>query len=57
MSRINIPLKIRVRYEGRARTFDRRAKRDTDYEKLPDTVWRLVGLILRSKFTPTLRKK
>jgi len=50
MSRQAISLKTRVRYEGRARTFDRRATRGADLEKLPDPVWRTVGMALRSKF-------
>jgi hypothetical protein len=32
------------------RTFDRRATVGADLEKLPDPVWRTVGLTLRSKF-------
>ena len=44
-----IPLKTRVRYEGRAKTFDRRATIGADLEKLPNPIWRTVGLVLRSK--------
>ncbi len=50
MSRLTIPLKSRVRYEGRAQIFDRRAKVGADLEKLPDHVWRTVGQVLRSQF-------
>lgn len=50
MSRRIIPLKSRVRYEGRARTFDRRATIGADLDKLPDPIWRVIGLALRSKF-------
>jgi hypothetical protein len=46
MSRQTIPLKSRVRYEGRVKTFDRRA----DLEKLPNPLWYTVGQVLRSKF-------
>jgi hypothetical protein len=45
----SIPLKSRVRYEGRAQIFDRRATIGADLEKLPDPIWRTVGLVLRSK--------
>jgi hypothetical protein len=50
MSRHTISLKSRVRYEGRVRTFDRRATKGADLEKIPNPVWRTVGRILRSKF-------
>jgi len=50
MSRQTLSLKFRVRYEGRAQTFDRRPTIGADLEKLPDPVWRTVGLVLRSKF-------
>jgi hypothetical protein len=50
MNRSTIPLKTRVRYEGRVKTFDRRATIGADLEKLPDPIWRTVGLALRSKF-------
>jgi hypothetical protein len=50
MSRQTISLKSRVRYEGLVRTFDRRAARDTDFEKLPNPIWHTVGQVLRSKF-------
>ena len=50
MSRQTISLKSRVRYEGRVRTFDRRATRDADLEKLPNPIWFTVGQVLRSKF-------
>ena len=50
MSRRIISLKTRVRYEGRAQIFDRRAKVGADLEKLPNPVWRMVGLALRGKF-------
>jgi hypothetical protein len=54
MSRHTISLKSRVRYEGRVRTFDRRATRGADLEKIPNPVWRMVGQILRSKFRKPL---
>lgn len=50
MSRHSISLKARVRYEGRAQIFDRRATRGADLEKLPNPIWRTVGLALHSKF-------
>ncbi|HEV3272016.1 MAG TPA: hypothetical protein VGZ93_07540 [Candidatus Methylacidiphilales bacterium] len=50
MNRQTIPLKSRVRYEGRVRTFDRRATRGADLEQLPDPLWHTVGQLLRSKF-------
>jgi len=49
MNRRSIPLKSRVRYEGRAQTFDRRATIGADLEKLPNPIWRTVGMVLRSK--------
>ncbi len=57
MSRHSIPLKSRVRYEGRVRTFDRRATQDADLEKLPAPLWYTVHQVLRSKFRkPVLGK-
>jgi len=50
MSRQTISLKSRVRYEGRVRTFDRRATRGADLEKIPNPLWHTVGQVLRSKF-------
>ena len=50
MSHRIIPLKSRVRYDGRVRTFDRRATKGADLEKLPDPIWRMVTLTLQSKF-------
>jgi hypothetical protein len=50
MSRHTVPLKLRVRYEGRAQIFDRRATKGADLEKLPDPLWYTVGQVLRSKF-------
>lgn len=50
MSRQSIPLKSRVRYEGRVKTFDRRATRGADLEKIPNPIWYTVGQVLRSKF-------
>jgi len=50
MSRQTISLKSRVRYEGRVRTFDRRATKGADLEKIPDPTWHTVSRILRSKF-------
>jgi hypothetical protein len=50
MSRNTISLKSRVRYEGRVRTFDRRATKGADLEKIPDPLWYVVGQVLRSKF-------
>ena len=54
MSRQFISLKTRVRYEGRVRTFDRRAPHDADLEKLPDPLWYKVTQVLRSKFPQPL---
>jgi len=50
MSRRTLSLKSRVRYEGRVRTFDRRATKGADLEKLPNPLWHTVGQVLRSKF-------
>jgi hypothetical protein len=50
MSRQTVSLKTRVRYEGRVRTFDRRATSDADLEKLPNPLWYTVGQVLRSNF-------
>jgi hypothetical protein len=50
MSRQIISLKSRVRYEGRAQVFDRRATVGADLEKLPDPVWHVVGLALGGPF-------
>jgi len=49
MSRQTVSLKSRVRYEGRVKTFDRRATMGADLEKLPDPLWYRVGQILKSK--------
>jgi hypothetical protein len=54
MSRQSISLKTRVRYEGRAKTYDRRATKGADLEKLPNPMWRMVGTMLRSKFKKTV---
>jgi hypothetical protein len=50
MSRRIIPLKFRVRYEGRAQVFDRRSTIGADLEKLPNPMWHMVGFALRGKF-------
>ena len=50
MSRQTVSLKSRVRYEGRVRTFDRRATKGADLEKLPNPLWHTVSQVLRSKF-------
>ena len=57
MSRRTIPLKTRVRYEGRAKTFDRRATIGADLEKLPNPIWRTIGLVLRSKLNDATRAR
>ena len=49
MSRRIIPLKTRVRYEGRAKVFDRRATVGADLEKLPDPISYMIGFALRGK--------
>jgi hypothetical protein len=49
MSRHTISLKSRIRYEGRAQIFDRRAKEDAALEKIPDPIWRTVGIVLRTR--------
>jgi hypothetical protein len=56
MSRQSISLKSRVRYEGRVRTFDRRAPRDAALEVVPSPLWHTVGQVLRSKFRKPLPK-
>jgi hypothetical protein len=57
MNRRAIPLKSRVRYEGRAKTFDRRATVGADLEKLPNPIWRTVGMVLRSQMAENSKKK
>ncbi len=54
MSRRIISLKSRVRYEGKAQIFDRRATQGADLEKLPNPLWYVVGHMLRSKFRKPL---
>jgi hypothetical protein len=54
MNHQTISLKSRVRYEGRVRTFDRRATKGADLEKLPDPVWYGVARTLRSKLRKPL---
>ena len=49
MSRQSVSLKSRVRYEGRVKTFDRRATVGADLEKLPSPLWYRVGQVLRGK--------
>ena len=53
MSHQSLSLKSRVRYEGLARTVDRRATKGADLEKIPDPIWRIVTLTLRSKLRET----
>jgi len=55
MNRRPIPLKSRIRYEGRVRTFDRRATMGADLEKLPNPIWRTVGMVLRSQLIQAAR--
>ncbi len=57
MNRRTIPLKFRVRYEGRAKTFDRRATIGADLDKLPNPIWRTVGQVLRSKMIEGAKSK
>ena len=57
MSNRILSLKSRVRYEGRATTIDRRATVGADLEKLPDPVWRTVGLVLRSQLRRAAKQK
>jgi hypothetical protein len=57
MNRRAIPLKSRVRYEGRAQTFDRRAKIGADLEKLPNPIWRTVGMVLRANLNEAAQKQ
>lgn len=58
MSRFAMTLKSRVRYEGLARTTDRRPNQGADFEKLPDPIWYIMGQVLRSKFRkPILGRK
>jgi hypothetical protein len=54
MSRHAISLKSRVRYEGRAQDFDRRASIG-NVDKLPDPMCRMIGMMLRSKFAGVTR--
>jgi len=54
MSRQSISLKTRVRYEGLARTIDRRPI--SALEKLPDPIWYTIGQVLRSKFRKPVLK-
>ncbi|MCE0482635.1 MAG: hypothetical protein LV479_00170 [Methylacidiphilales bacterium] len=57
MSRTIISLKARIRYEGKAQIIDRRPTKGADLEKLPDPVWRTVGLVLRTKVRELLAPK
>ena len=57
MSHRSIPLKSRVRYEGRVRTFDRRGAQGADIEKLPNPLWYTVSQVLRSKFRKPIAGK
>ncbi len=58
MSRALLPLKTRVRYEGRVHTLDRRPNQGAEFEKLPDHFWYVIGQVLRSKFRkPILTRK
>jgi len=50
MNRRIISLKTRVRYEGRAQVFDRRAKVGADLEKLPNPIRHMVNFALCGKF-------
>jgi hypothetical protein len=50
MARPTLSLKSRVRYEGLVRTFDRRATRGADLEKLPEPISYVVSQVLRSNF-------
>jgi hypothetical protein len=52
-----LPLRTRVRYEGRAKMFDRRPTQGADLEKLPNPIWYTVGQVLRAKFRKIVRKK
>jgi hypothetical protein len=52
MSHSSLPLKTRVRYEGRFQTFDRRAKLGADLEKLPDRIWSTIGIAMLKKNLP-----
>lgn len=47
MARQHIPLKARVRYDGSAQIIDRRAVRDTELEKVPDPIYRMVSAALK----------
>jgi hypothetical protein len=49
MNNRTISLKSQVRYDGRAQTIDRRSTVGADLEKIPDPVWRTVGLVLRTQ--------
>jgi hypothetical protein len=53
MSRQTISLKSRVRYEGLAQIFDRRA----DLETLPNPIWYTVGHVLRRNYRKVLRAR
>jgi hypothetical protein len=55
MSRRNISLKSRVRYEGRAQIFDRRPTQGADLEKMPNPIWYTVGQVLRKNFRKIVR--
>ncbi len=50
MSRRNISLKSRIRYDGRVRDIDRRSTIGTDLDQPPDPIHHTVGLMLRSRF-------
>lgn len=56
MSR-RISLKTRVRYEGWAKTFDRRSTQEADLEKVPNRIWYTVGQVLRENFKKMVRAR
>ena len=55
MSHHSISLKTRVRYEGRAQIFDRRATKGADLEKLPNPLWYMIGQALHGKYKPAVK--
>jgi hypothetical protein len=55
MDRSPIRLKLRVRYEGLAQTFDRRPVKEAEAEKFLGPVHRTMGLLLRRQTWAAVR--
>jgi hypothetical protein len=52
-----LPLRTRVRYEGRATMIDRRPTQGADLDKFPNKIWYTVSQVLRANFRRITRKR